>query len=65
MSTQARSLKRDKAREAWAKVRENWQPHVGRHHLANCGNYRPVAGNDDCPNCPSPCPCGRERGGAW
>lgn len=40
--------------------------HVGRHHRASCGEWRPVASNDLCPRCPEICPeCGSRyyRGG--
>lgn len=33
--------------------------HLGRHHFARCGEYRPVMGNHECLTCPDVCPgCG-------
>lgn len=38
---------------------EDRPAHVGPHHYANCGAYRPVANNHKCPYCPERCPeCG-------
>lgn len=43
--------------------------HVGNHHYAPCGEWRPRPGNRECPYCPERCPgCGasyhrREGGG--
>lgn len=45
--------------KAQARVRDGWTPHLGRHHYASCGEWRPIMGNHDCPRCPVKCPgCG-------
>lgn len=51
--------------ELWRERRANWKPHLGRHHYAPCGEWRPVSPTDECPRCDAKCPCGREKGGAW
>jgi hypothetical protein len=44
--------------KAQARERDGWMPHVGRHHFAPCGDWRPILGNRDCPRCPVKCACG-------
>lgn len=33
--------------------------HVGLHHYAPCGTWRPVPGNHECGPCHGPCTCQR------
>lgn len=39
--------------------RAGFKAHVGRHHFARCGEWRPIMGNRLCPRCQGKCPgCG-------